>query len=99
MEIDQRPDVTLALFPLGIHELLGLLVAKLHIVSAAAPLPLDSLARGGGGGGGGGRPGGSPAPGRLTATLQQLPHTAGLRYRVGHPSRRDGVHKRCLPDV
>lgn len=43
MKVYQCADVTLALPPSGIHELFGLLVAELHIVSAAPPLPLDPL--------------------------------------------------------
>lgn len=43
MKVYQRADVTLALPPPGVHELLGLLVAELHVISAAPPLPLDPL--------------------------------------------------------
>lgn len=95
MEIDECADVALALSAFGIHELFGLLVAKLDIVATAAPLPLHPLcvgdARGPGWGG--------AAAGRLTATLQQLPHAAGLRDRMRDPRRCDGVHKRRLTDI
>lgn len=43
MKVYQRADVTLSLPPPGVHKLLGLLIAELHVVSTATPLPLDPL--------------------------------------------------------
>ena len=95
MQVDERPDVTLAPSPLGVHKLFRLLVTKFHIISAAAPLPLDSLP------GGGGRRWfrRRSVPGCLTAALQEAPHAAGLGHRVGHASSRNGIHERCLSDI
>lgn len=94
VQVDKSSDVIFAFLVLGIHELLGFLVAELHIIPTAPPLPGGALCawpRGGRGGG--------PAPCQLTATLQQLAHAAGLRDGVAHPSRRDGIHKGCFTDI
>lgn len=94
VQVDKSSDVIFAFLVLGIHELLGFLVAKLHIIPTAPPLPGGALCawpRCGRGGG--------PAPCQLTATLQQLAHAAGLRDGVAHSSRRDGVHKGCFADI
>lgn len=95
MQVDERPDVALAPPPLGVHELFGLLVTELHVVPAAAPLPLDGVA----GRRGRGRPGRSSVPGRLAAALQQVAHAAGLGHGVGHAGCCDGIDERCLPNI
>lgn len=92
VQVDERPDVTLAFPPLGIHKLLWLFITKLHIISAAPPLPLDPVPRRG-------RLRRRSVPGGLTAALQEVSHTAGLRHRVGHASGCDGINKSCLPDI
>lgn len=45
VQVNEGPDVALASSSLCVHELLRLLVAKLHVVAAAAPLPLGPVAR------------------------------------------------------
>lgn len=94
VQVDESSDVIFAFLALGIHELLGFLVAKLHVVPTAPPFPgraLRARTRCG--------RGGSPAPCQLAAALQQLTHAAGLRDGVAHPGCRDGVHEGCLPDI
>jgi len=94
VQVDKSSDVIFAFLALGIHELLGFLVAELHVVPAAPPLPgraLSAWTRCG--------RGGSPAPRQLAAALQQLAHAAGLRDGMAHPGCRDGVHEGCLPDI
>lgn len=39
VQVNKSSDVIFALLALGIHELLGFLIAKLHIIPAAPPLP------------------------------------------------------------
>lgn len=94
VQVNKSSDVIFAFLVLGIHELLGFLVAKLHIIPTAPPLPGGALCA---------RPrrgrGGRPAPCQLAATLQQLAHAAGLRDGVAHSSRRDGVHEGCFTDI
>ncbi len=95
VQINERPDVTLAPSPLSIHKLFRLFITKLHIVSTAPPLPFDSISRWG-------RrrwPRWCSVPGGFAATLQEVSHATCLGHSVGHTGRCDGVNKRCLPDI